>query len=127
MEDNQSRDARGRGVAELQSCVFETNQDFVLGTATAHNHRNWRRKGEEFSIDDSTYADNTAALFASREDCEVGVPKPKLTDLMARFGGEVHARKPGQVKASKSVVLFLVSMPRVTLPLVVLGVPTCHT
>ena len=36
-------------------------------------------------MDDSTYADDTAALFASREDCEVGVPK--LIDLMARFGG----------------------------------------
>jgi len=90
---------------ELQSCVFKTNQDFVLGTATAHNRRNWRKKGEEFSMDDSTYADDTAALFASREDCEVGVPK--LIDLMARFGGEVHVRKPGQVKASKSVVVFI--------------------
>jgi hypothetical protein len=56
-------------------------------------------------MDDSTYGDDTAALFASREDCEVGVPK--LTDLMARFGGEVNVRKPGQMKASKSVVVFL--------------------
>ena len=90
---------------ELKSCLFKTNQDFVLGTATAYNRRAWKREGEEFSMDDSTYADDTAALFASREDCEVGVPK--LIELMARFGGEVHVRKPGQVKASKSVVVFI--------------------
>ena len=86
-----ARDARARGIARRAACSRPTR--------TAYNRRNWRRKNEEFSsMDDSTYAGDTAALFASREDCEVSVP---------RFGGDTHMRKPGQVKVSRSVVVSI--------------------
>ena len=56
-------------------------------------------------MDDSVYADDTGALFCSREECEKGIPP--LINLIERFGGEVHVKKAGQQKESKSVVLFV--------------------
>ena len=56
-------------------------------------------------MSDSEYADDTAALFCSREDCEKGIPP--LIDLFSQFGGEVHVKQPGQTKPSKTVVVFV--------------------
>jgi hypothetical protein len=99
---------------EVAPCMFRTKQDFVLGTATAFNRRKWSKGGEsgnlkegveEFEVSDSEYADDTAALFCSREDCEKGIPP--LIDLFSQFGGEVHVKQPGQTKPSKTVVVFV--------------------
>ena len=102
---------------KVYSCVFRTKQDFVLGTGTRGNKRSWKLGGmddsklkggvETFAMDDSVYADDTGALFCSREECERGTPP--LINLIERFGGEVHVKKAGQQKESKSVVLFFVA------------------
>ena len=100
----------------VYSCVFRTKQDHVLGTGTVGNKREfshggkydnklYKKEAETFEIDDSVYADDTAALFCSRGECERGIPP--LIDLITRFGGEVHVKHPGQVKESKSVVVFI--------------------
>ena len=104
----------------VHSCVFRTKQDFILGcpkikgekgNERKYNHggkydEDLHRKGvETFEMDDSIYADDTGALFCSRGECERGIPP--LINLITRFGGEVHVKHPGQVKESKSVVVFI--------------------
>ena len=64
------------------ACIFRTKQDFTL------TGRSYRAYGEEFSLTDSEYADDTAVLFESRSSTEAGVPQ--LMDHFARWGMEVH-------------------------------------
>ena len=64
--------------------------------------------GEEFAVDDSEYADDTALLYCSR--CDTEVQTPLLLDHFADWGMEVHAGVGG--KASKSEILFCSAPPR---------------
>ena len=89
----------------VNSCVFRTSQDHHIGkrapTYGGKYDNKLKKKVETFAMDDSVYADDTAALFCSRTECEVGIPV--LNNVIKRFGGEVHVKKPGQTKPSKSV------------------------
>ena len=85
-------------------CVFRTKNDFVL------TGRKPTTKGDDFSFDDSEYADDTAVLFESRNDVETFCPL--LIKHFQRFGMEVHVgdvRNPD--KPSKTEILF-VGAPR---------------
>ena len=62
-------------------------------------------QGDEYRVDDSEYADNTAAIFVSREALEKYAPL--LVKHIPIFGVEIHVidnRKP--LKKSKSEVLL---------------------
>ena len=93
----------------VNSCVFRTSQDHYIGkrapTYGGKYDNKLKKKVETFAMDDSVYADDIAALFCSRTECEVGIPV--LNNVIKRFGGEVHVKKPGQTKPSKSVVVFV--------------------
>ena len=62
--------------------------------------RSYRAYGEEYEIQDSEYADDTALVFDTREDVSEGIPLCMIH--FQRFGMEVHSGPPD----SKSVVLF---------------------
>ena len=79
-------------------CMFRTKPDFVM---TGRSHRAY---GDEFEVPDSEYADDTAALFVSRESLDTNVPL--LIGHFARFGMEVHTGNTRTEKDSKSEVLF---------------------
>ena len=87
-----------RETAQGPHCTFKTKPDFVL---TGRSHRAY---GEEFTLPDSEYADDTAVLYTSRERLEAGVPQ--LIKHFARFGLEVHTGNTRTKKDSKSEVLF---------------------
>ena len=59
----------------------------------------------EFNINDSEYADDTALIFESRNDANIGIPL--CIKHFERFGMEVHSGPPD----SKSVVLFCSKPP----------------
>ena len=86
----------------VNSCVFRTSQGhyslYQLVLAREHQptyggkyDNKLKKKVETFAMDDSVYADDTAALFCSRTECEVGIPV--LNNVIKRFGGEVHVCK----------------------------------
>ena len=81
-------------------CLFRTKPDFIL------TGRSYRAYGEQFALGDSEYADDTAALFESRDSLESGVPQ--LINHFAHFGMEVHVGNTHEQKKSKSksVILF---------------------
>ena len=66
--------------------------------------RSYRAYGEEFALNDSEYADDTALVFGSRSDCVTGIPL--CMKHFARFGMEVHSGPIEPRESSKSVVLF---------------------
>ena len=62
-------------------------------------------QGDEYTVDDTEYVDNTAAMFVSREALEKY--SPLLVKHITNFGMEIHVRdnrKP--LKKSKSEVLL---------------------
>ena len=89
-------------------CVFRTARDFKL------EGRRSTARGEELSIADSEYADDTGMPFSSRADVEEQTPE--VCTWFGRFGMEVHAgvyeicdddgRVVTKFKDSKSEVLF---------------------
>ena len=81
-----------------QLCMFYSKPDFTL---TGRSYR--ARGGEEFSLPDSQYADDTAVLFTSRESLENTMRA--LLAHFARFGLEIHVGKPE--KLSKTEILFV--------------------
>ena len=85
------------------ACIFRTKQDFTL------TGRSYRAYGEEFSLTDSEYADDTAVLFESRSSTEAGVPQ--LMDHFARWGMEVHSGNTQHEKKSKTEILFCCKPP----------------
>ena len=85
-------------------CEMRSARDFVL------SGRRPTARGEDFSIPDSEYADDTALPFPTRGVCEEMAPQ--LFTHFERWGMEVHARAPGATKASKSEVLFCAAPPR---------------
>ena len=60
--------------------------------------RSHRAYGEEFPFTDSEYADDTAALFDSRESLQTNAPL--LLKHFSRFGMEVHK---GNLPAEKKI------------------------
>ena len=66
--------------------------------------RSHRAYGEEFSLNDSEYADDTALIFDCRIDCETRTPL--CMNHFARYGMEVHSGPIEPRDSSKSVVLF---------------------
>ena len=81
-------------------CIFRTKEDFVL-TGRRHN-----TKGEDFGLEDSEYADDTAVLFESRENVEEFTPL--LIAHFQRFGMEVHTGDINQPnKPPKTEILFV--------------------
>lgn len=84
-------------IDKRQLCIFFTKQDFYL------TGRNYQARGEQFSLPDSQYADDTAILFTTRESLEDTVPT--LMAHFAKFGLEIHVGHPG--KKSKTEVLFV--------------------
>ena len=85
-------------------CVFRTKSDFVM------TGRSYRAYGDEFALEDSEYADDTAVLFDSRESLDAGVPQ--LIGHFARFGMEVHTGNLPAERKSKSEVLFCPKPPQ---------------
>ena len=79
-------------------CFYRTKRDYVM------TGRSYRAYGDEFSVPDSEYADDTAALFVSRESVDTDVPR--LIRHFARFGMEVHTGNTRLKKLSKSEILF---------------------
>ena len=84
-------------VHERPLCLYYTKYDDVL------SGRRYNTKGEEFSLPDSEYADDTAVLFVSRESLVESTPL--LIAHFARFGMEIHVGLPD--KLSKSEILFV--------------------
>ena len=81
-------------------CMFRSRNDFNL------TGRKPNAKGDDFSFDDSEYADDTAVLFGSRAEVETFCPL--LIQHFLRFGMEVHVgdiRNPD--KPSKTEILFV--------------------
>ena len=85
-------------------CIFKTKEDFVM------TGRSYRAYGDEFPLTDSEYADDTAALFDSRESLEVNAPL--LLNHFLRFGMEVHKGNRPAGKDSKTEILFCSKPPR---------------
>ena len=83
-------------------CLYHTKMDDVL-TGRAH-----LTQGEEFSVPDSQYADDTAILFTSRESLNEGVPN--IMAHFKRWGMEIHSgdrhAKPIP-RESKTEILFV--------------------
>ena len=79
-------------------CLFRTKPDFTL---TGRSHR---ARGDEFSLIDSEYADDTAIIFDSRQSLVAGIPC--IITHFARFGMEVHSGNYHVEKPSKSEALF---------------------
>ena len=71
--------------------------------------RSYRAYGEEFPVQDSEYADDTAVVFDTRNDLEAGIPL--ILDHFARFGMEVHTGPIEPRDDSKSEVLFCSKPP----------------
>ena len=86
-----------RKLHERPLCLYYTKYDDIL------TGRRYNTKGEEFSLPDSEYADDTAVLFVSRES--LVVTTPLLIAHFARFGLEIHVGHPN--KLSKSEILFV--------------------
>ena len=81
-------------------CIFRTKNDFVL------TGRRPNTKGEDFVLGDSEYADDTAALFDSRESLITDAPV--INTHFERFGMEIHAGlRSLRDKASKTEVLLV--------------------
>ena len=78
-------------------CMYNTKYDDVL------TGRRFNTKGEEFSLPDSEYADDTAVLFVSRESLVDTLPP--LIDHFGRFGMEIHIATPDKVP--KTEILFV--------------------
>ena len=79
-------------------CIFRSKPDFVM------TGRSYRAYGEEFTLVDSEYADDTATLFENRKETEIGVPH--VMNHFDRFGMEVHRGDRRVDKKSKSEVLY---------------------
>ena len=73
-------------VHERPLCLYYTKYDDVL------SGRRYNTKGEEFSLPDSEYADDTAVLFVSRESLVESTPL--LIAHFARFGMDIHVGLP---------------------------------
>ena len=84
-------------------CVFRTKPDFVL------TGRSYRAYGEEFPLTDSEYADDTAAIFVTRQSVDQDVPL--LINHFSRWGMEVHTGDLNKDKNSKTEMLFCSKPP----------------
>jgi len=92
-----------RRISDQPQCIFLTREDSVM------TGRKTSEVGETFALDDSEYADDTAALFVSRN--ALAKYSPLLVKHFAKFGLEVHVgdiRKPK--KKSKTEVLFVAAL-----------------
>ena len=92
-----------RATTNIPLCIFRTKKDAKM------TGRSYRAYGEEFSLNDSEYADDTALVFDSREDCETGIPL--CMNHFGRYGMEVHSAPIEPREDSKSVVLFCSKPP----------------
>ena len=93
-----------RRISDQPQCIFLTREDAVM------TGRKTTEAGDTFALDDSEYADDTAALFVSRY--ALAKYSPLLVKHFAKFGLEVHVgdiRKPK--KKSKTEVLFVAAPP----------------
>ena len=90
--------------ADCPPLIFRTKEDDVL------TGRRYTAKGDELQLNDSEYADDTAALFVSRESMERYCPP--LVEHFHSYGMEIHV---GDVsfpdKKSKTEVLFVAAPP----------------
>ena len=86
------------------ACTFRTKEDFIM---TGRSHQAY---GEEFPFTDSEYADDTAALFDSRESLQTNAPL--LLKHFSRFGMEVHKGNLPAEKESKTEILFCSKTPQ---------------
>ena len=79
-------------------CIFHTKFDDIL---TGRRHST--KKCEQFSLEDSEYADDTGVLFTSRSSVVTNLPP--LVNHFLRYGLEIHAGT--EEKDSKSEILFV--------------------
>ena len=92
-------------------CLFRTRPDFVL------SGRRPMAKGEEFTVVDSRYADDTGLAFCSRAD--VDLQTPRVITHFGKWGMEIHSgildtsdpMAMVETKASKSEILFCSAPP----------------
>ena len=94
-----------RSEHEYSLCAFRSRNDFKL------NGRPPMTSGDEFTIADSEYADDTALPFESRDDVEEQTPM--VLAHFQRWGMEVHVGFDDGVtrKESKSEILFVSKRP----------------
>ena len=88
---------QGHGDAR-KLCVYRSRPDYVM------TGRKGGQKSDEFALQDSGYADDTALLFPTREETAAMIPL--IYPHFLRWGMEVHRVETGSGKGSKSVVVF---------------------
>ena len=82
-------------------CLFRTKEDSTL------TGRRSNAKGDDFVLGDSEYADDTAALFDSRES--VVTDAPRVNIHFDRYGMEIHAGIYALAdKASRTEILLVI-------------------
>lgn len=57
-----------RATTNIPLCIFRAKNDAKM------TGRSYRAYGEEFALNDSEYADDTALVFGTRSDCVTGIP-----------------------------------------------------
>ena len=87
-------------------CEMRTARDFVI----SGRQRPATARGEDFSVPDSEYADDTALPFPAR--CVLEKMVLLLMEHFERWDMEIHSRGLGSAKGSKSEVLFCAAPPR---------------
>ena len=87
-------------------CEMRTARDFVI----SGRQRPATARGEDFSVPDSEYADDTALPFPAR--CVLEKMAPLLMKHFERWNMEIHSRALGSAKGSKPEVLFCAAPPR---------------
>ena len=90
--------------ADCPQLIFRSKEDDML------TGRRFAAKGDEFGVNDSEYADDTAAMFVSRES--LARYCPPLVEHFHSYGMDIHT---GDVcfpdKKSKTEVLFVAAPP----------------
>jgi hypothetical protein len=79
-------------------CVYRSKPDFKM------TGRNGGAKRDEFTLQDSEYADDTAFLSPSRDTTAEAIPLIYAHFML--WGMEVHKGKTGSGKVSKSVAMY---------------------
>ena len=83
-------------------CEFQTQYDFQIKAV------NSAKNGENFSVRDSCFADDTGIIFVSRSDLEIGTNE--IVSHFKRWGLEIHTGEiqstASTPKKSKSEILF---------------------
>jgi len=91
---------------KTKPCIFRSSKFFNKPTG-----RSFKTQGDKNEFRDSAYADDTAVVFTSRQDTEIGVNE--LISHFQKFGMEIHT---GSInKNSKSEILYVPALPHASI------------